>query len=45
RELFVGLIDGAHAEAFLGGVRLERFMAALEVLTGLLPVPETVALA
>jgi len=42
RELFVGLIDGAHAEAFLGGVRLERFMAALEVLTGLLPVPETV---
>ncbi|MET3602824.1 hypothetical protein ABIC99_000608 [Sphaerotilus sulfidivorans] len=35
REHFVGLIDGAQAEAFLGGARLERFMAALAVLAGL----------
>lgn len=37
RELFVGLVDGAQAEVFLGGARLERFMAALEVLTGVMP--------
>lgn len=37
RELFVGLVDGAQAEVFLGGARLERFMAALEVLTGVTP--------
>ena len=35
REHFVGLIDGAQAEAFLGGARLERFMTALAVLAGL----------
>ncbi|WP_139330718.1 SNF2-related protein [Sphaerotilus natans] len=34
REHFVGLIDGAQAEAFLGGARLERFMTALSVLVG-----------
>jgi hypothetical protein len=34
REHFVGLIDGAQAEAFLGGTRLERFMTALSVLVG-----------
>jgi hypothetical protein len=35
RELFVGLIDGPQADAFLDGARLTRLMQAVTVLAGL----------